>query len=244
MKTLPAEKFLLFFLFFHLLLGIYLANFNLEYFENVYVMEDGVIEWFTADALLFSSFLCFYRFLKLRKVRSALFSGMLLFLTLLFFFGAGEELSWGQRIFNVESSEFFLEHNAQGETNFHNMVVGDTKINKLIFSQLLGLIIIVYICVFPWVSLKVAWIRRLATQFAVPIPRLVHIISCLLLAMTYVFELMPSSKKGEMLEFGNCFIFFMILLYPRNSEIYDPEVKLDTSRSEHSVPLESQDTHS
>lgn len=231
MKIFPVERFLLFFLFFHLLLGIYLANFNLEYFESVYVMEDGSIEWFTADALFMSSFLCFYRFLKLRKVRSALFSGMLLFLTLLFFFGAGEELSWGQRILNVESSEFFLENNAQGETNFHNLVVGDTKINKLIFSQFLGISILLYICVFPWVSLKVEWVRRLATRFAVPIPRLIHIISCLLMGLTYALELMPSGKKGEMLEFGNCFVFFMILLYPRNSEIYDPDVKLE-ARSE------------
>ncbi|MEX2606206.1 MAG: hypothetical protein WD708_02580 [Kiritimatiellia bacterium] len=229
MKTYPAEKFLLFFLFFHLLLGIFLANFNLEYFETVYVMEDGVIEWFTTDALLFCSFLCLYRFCALRKVRPALFNGMLLFLTVLFFFGAGEELSWGQRIFNVESSDFFLEHNAQGETNFHNLVMGETKINKLIFSQLLGLSIILYICVFPWVSLKVEWVRRLATRFAVPIPRLIHIISCLLFALTYVLELMPTGKRGEMLEFGNCFIFFMILLYPRNSEIYDPEVDLKHS---------------
>lgn len=226
MKIHPVERFLLFFLFFHVVLGIFLANSNLEYFENVYVMEDGVIEWFTTDALLFCSFLSGFRFFQLRKVRSPLFRGMLLFLTVLFFFGAGEELSWGQRIFNVESSEFFLENNAQGETNFHNLVVGETKINKLIFSQLLGLTLITYICIFPWVSLKVNWVRDLADRFAVPIPRLIHIVSCLLMALIYVLELMPSSKKGEMLEFGNCFIFFMILLYPRNAGIYDPMVDM------------------
>ena len=42
-------------------------------------------------------------------------------MALIFIFGAGEEISWGQRIFNVESSEYFLENNAQGETNLHNM---------------------------------------------------------------------------------------------------------------------------
>lgn len=35
-----------------------------------------------------------------------------------------EEISWMQRIANVESSEFFLENNAQGETNFHNLATG------------------------------------------------------------------------------------------------------------------------
>ena len=34
---------------------------------------------------------------------------------------AGEELSWGQRIFQWETGEFFIENNAQGETNLHNL---------------------------------------------------------------------------------------------------------------------------
>ena len=33
------------------------------------------------------------------------------------------------------------ENNAQKETNLHNMMVGETKINKLIFSQLLTVIL-------------------------------------------------------------------------------------------------------
>jgi len=34
---------------------------------------------------------------------------------------AGEEISWGQRIFNWETPEKFAEANSQGETNLHNL---------------------------------------------------------------------------------------------------------------------------
>ena len=33
----------------------------------------------------------------------------------------GEEISWGQRIFQWETTGFFYYHNVQGETNFHNL---------------------------------------------------------------------------------------------------------------------------
>ena len=50
------------------------------------------------------------------------------------FFGFGEELSWGQRIFDVQSNDFFRKYNAQGETNLHNLMIDGIKINRWIFS--------------------------------------------------------------------------------------------------------------
>jgi hypothetical protein len=35
---------------------------------------------------------------------------------------AGEEVSWGQRFFAFEAPRFFAEHNAQAETNLHNLI--------------------------------------------------------------------------------------------------------------------------
>lgn len=42
-------------------------------------------------------------------------------LALLFFFAFGEEISWGQRIFNFETPEGIRENNIQEEFNLHNM---------------------------------------------------------------------------------------------------------------------------
>lgn len=222
-KLQPLEIALLAFLAFYFLIGVLSAVVNTEYFEQVYVVEDGVIEWLTVGALMMCAGVCGGRFLKLRSSRSPLFSGVLVFLTLLFVFGAMEELSWGQRILGRESSEFFLENNAQGETNFHNLVVGETKINKLIFSRLLGLIIITYIIIFPILYAKVTWVRNLASMFAVPVPKLIYIVTYLLVGISYPILDAFTHKKGELLEFGGCMLFLLILSFPKNAELYDPE---------------------
>lgn len=223
MKLDKVEIALLSFLFFHFLLGVWTAAYNTDYFDNLYTVEDGVIEWYTVDALLMCSAVCGWRFFRLRKHRPLLFSAVLGFLTLVFLFGAMEELSWGQRLLGRESSEFFLENNAQGETNFHNLVVGDTKVNKVIFSQLLGTIIISYILIFPVLYAKVAGVKKLASTFAVPVPKTIYVVSYLLVAASYPLLDAFTHKKGELLEFGGCFLFLLILAFPKNAELYDPE---------------------
>ena len=40
------------------------------------------------------------------------------------FYVVMEEISWGQRLFAIESPEFFVENNVQGETNLHNFLTG------------------------------------------------------------------------------------------------------------------------
>lgn len=42
-------------------------------------------------------------------------------LGLAFLLAAGEEISWGQRIIDFRTPEFFAEHNAQREFNLHNL---------------------------------------------------------------------------------------------------------------------------
>lgn len=46
-----------------------------------------------------------------------------LVLALLFIFGAGEEISWGQRIFDIETPEVLQKENVQDEINIHNMTM-------------------------------------------------------------------------------------------------------------------------
>lgn len=66
--------------------------------------------------------------LVLRKNR--LQAAIAVFIALMFFVIAMEEISWGQRIFDVESSEFFLEHNMQNEINLHNR---NTKLSEAVY---------------------------------------------------------------------------------------------------------------
>ena len=81
--------------------------------------EDGIVEWATVLALVGVSFIC----LRLTpkdypsKLKVAAYA-----LGILCIIAIGEEVSWGQRIFEFETSESFKELNHQNETNLHNLI--------------------------------------------------------------------------------------------------------------------------
>lgn len=200
-------------------LGIYYANTDLLYFDEVYTVEDGFVESGSAIFLFAASMLLLYRFFKLFKHKELFWKVGVLGLALVFFFGAGEEISWGQRIFNVESSQYFLENNAQGETNLHNLVVEDTKINKLIFSQLLTVVLVIYLIITPFLYRKFEWIKNLANKFAVPIVQWHHTISFLVGTVLLLF--ISSNRKWEIYEMAFSVIFLLIFIKPFNKEIYE-----------------------
>ncbi|MFH2034784.1 MAG: hypothetical protein ABIJ45_00130 [Candidatus Zixiibacteriota bacterium] len=112
---------------------------------RAFVAEDGIVEWTGTLALFAGVILTVIRIFKLWSSAKRLFIFCLILTALLFFFGGGEEISWGQRIFKIQSSQFFLENNAQSETNLHNLHIGDYKINKIIFSKVLLMIIVLYL---------------------------------------------------------------------------------------------------
>ena len=200
-------------------LGIYFANTDLTYFDEVYTVEDGFVENGSAIFLLGSSILLLVRFFKLFKHKDLFWKVGILAMAIVFFFGAGEEISWGQRILNVESSQYFIENNAQGETNLHNMVVGETKINKLIFSQLLSVVLVIYLIITPFLYRKYDWVKNLTNKFAVPIVQWHHTLSFLVGTLLLLF--ISSNRKWEIYELAFSVIFLLIFIKPINKEIYE-----------------------
>ena len=178
------------------------------------VEEDGLAENLTALMLFAASFVSIYRvkqFLPLKKYGWVIAQVLL---AIFFFFAAGEELSWGQRIFHIQSGEYFQQHNLQGETNLHNLVVGDTKINKLIFSQLLFLVLVIYFVFLEFLAKRVKWIGNLVVHyFNIPLPKLHHIVMMLFSAV--IIQGIYYSRHAELLECVFATIFFMIFLYPK-----------------------------
>jgi len=220
-KPTRIESFFYAILFQFVLFGLYFAHNNNEYFESVFVVEDGLVEWLTVCWLMATAFLCLKRFVTLQGKRPKFFLAMLLVFSALFIFGAGEEISWGQRIFNVQSSDFFQTHNAQGETNLHNLVVSGKKINKMIFGVALGIIIGIYTLLLPTLARKYKPVMKLVQKFAVPIPRGRHVLAYLLLFL--FVEINPSAKRGELIEFGGTLIFFLIFFNPWNRRAFTIE---------------------
>jgi len=219
MKTLTRTDIIAYlFLFLVFGIGIYYANTDLQYFDEFYTKEDGFAEYGTAFLLFCSSLLLISRFIKLQKYKKNLWKLGILAIALVFIFGAGEEISWGQRIFNIESSEFFKENNAQAETNLHNLVVDGKKVNKIIFSQLLTAILVIYLIITPFLYRKFDSIKNLANLFAVPIVQWHHTIAFLI--CTGLLSFMGSDRKWELYELAFGVIFFLIFLNPLNKRIY------------------------
>lgn len=219
MKKITIEKSLFAFVAFHVLLGVLISVINERYFGASYTTEDGIIEWLSVDALILSAGLTISRIFRIRLSKGWPFLIGLLLFAFLFLFGAGEEISWGQRIFSIESSDFFKAHNSQGEMNIHNLVIEGRKINKIIFGTFLGICVATYFLVFPILYRKYETVKKLINKWAIPIAQTRHIIAYLLLFA--ICLIIPSSKRGEILEFGGTFIFFILILFPVNRDIFD-----------------------
>jgi len=207
-----------------LLIGMGLSHYDETVFRETYVVEDGFIEWLTVLGLVLCAGACAYRIKTLWGQKKVLFIGVLAFMTMVFIFGAGEEISWGQRIFNVETSEFFEEHNAQGEMNLHNLRVNGVKINKLIFAKGLGLAFLLYLAVLTPLYRRKATVRRFLDRLAFPVPKNYQIIAYIV-ALIIVEGLTDSSKRGEMTEFSITFVVFLNLMYPGNKALFARQSK-------------------
>ena len=208
--------------------GCILSYIDPDSFRHQYTGEDGPLENLTVLFLLAGAICCFYRIFKLRKEKNILFLFCTFILASLFIFGAGEEISWGQRIFDNKSSEFFQKYNTQGETTLHNLSFTGSdgkkiKINKLVFSKILTFCIIIYMLILPFLYRKKETIKNWINKFAIPLPENRHIILYILLAIIVLS--IDHKRKGELLEFGGCFLFLMITIFPLNKNNFLPKNK-------------------
>ncbi len=217
------EKGLLMVLLSSSVFATYLGFSNPDLFTNRYMMEDGAVEYATVLLLLASCLLVGYRWFtynRAQPIRFTLVSALIIFS---FFFVAGEELSWGQRILGLETTEYFKQHNAQEELNLHNLVVEGVKINKLIFGLILTTVIIIYLVLIPILYHKMKSASYLIDKWYIPVPRLRHVI--IYLALNLVISQIPASKNWEFLEFGSVLIFFLILWNPVNYHLFKTQGK-------------------
>ncbi len=105
------------------LLCIYMIFITKEWLYWKLVWDDGIIENMTVIFYFISSLLAGYIAVFSFRNKEALFGILYIFLTCSFLFICGEEISWGQRIFNILPSEFIVKHNNQNETNVHNLKI-------------------------------------------------------------------------------------------------------------------------
>ncbi len=97
--------------------GFYMAFYQARLFWYM-EKEDSLTETLTFVVYVLLAFLCFKIAIQIRKKK--LFTILFVLAALIFVLIAGEEISWGQRIFNFETPEHIAKNNTQKEFNLHN----------------------------------------------------------------------------------------------------------------------------
>ena len=120
-------------------------------------IEDGVIEWIGALSFFFASIIFFYLFFRIDSGNK--FFGFetkrnifFLLLGIIFFLAFGEEISWGQRIFGMQTPDLLKEVNYKEEINIHNLKIlwlGDVRIINMLFL----LFWMIYCLIIPMLNL-------------------------------------------------------------------------------------------
>lgn len=132
-----SGKFLLF-----LSLNIIAFGANLFfYFPTFYGMlsfEDYPVEDITFVAFLLSSFVCLSLIKKIQVSKIENFFKkisliILALIALMSFWIAGEEISWGQRIFQIKTPEEISEINVQNEITVHNLKIFQELVYKIYY---------------------------------------------------------------------------------------------------------------
>lgn len=186
--------------------------------EELYLLiirEDGVIEYLTASFLLFASIKLFFLFLKIYKKYSVFNFGLLSY-SLVLFFGFGEEISWGQRIFGIQSPSFFSENNFQGEINIHNMMLMGVDLNRWIFTYVLVLIFTFYFLITPIMYYKNKFPKTIVNRFSFLIPN--YLYSSIFLITTLIINLNLAEKVSEVWECSFAVTIFFICFNSLNKK--------------------------
>ena len=146
--------------------------------------EDGFFEYATALCFGVAGALLLVRFTSSRvgndfflfRTRRNVF---LLLLGLVFVFGCGEEISWGQRLMGFETPDSIAQVNLQGETNIHNLMIfhrrdsaGQEKSGWMLWlsvERLFSLFWFTYCFVTPIANRAIQPLRRLLSRINLPI---------------------------------------------------------------------------
>ena len=181
---------------------------------NATIQEDALIENITAFALLAFSMILLFRLIKVWNSKNVKWIIFNIIIISILFFGFGEEISWGQRIFSIESNEYFSENNLQGETNLHNLKLFGLKVNEVVFTYVLGLVFGFYIFLSSFFYKKTQYFRNIINKYGIPLPRIQHSIGFVI--ATLIITAIPHSRVWERWECFNVLLLFLIFLQPYN----------------------------
>ncbi|MEM9088774.1 MAG: hypothetical protein AAGC93_08535 [Cyanobacteria bacterium P01_F01_bin.53] len=192
--------------------------------------EDGFFEYAGAFLFLFSGVLFLMNFWKGRK-RGKPFSfrnTLFLLLGLVFLLGFFEEISWGQRIFDIPTPEGLKAINTQDELNFHNLSFWNDRDEngarvsgwKQMFTvtRMFSLFWFSFCCLIPTVYQCFGPARKRLERIAFPIVPLsiggFFMVNYLMLKiLTPYVDTLLQYPMVEVSESTSAFLFFLVSLW-------------------------------
>ncbi len=188
--------------------------------------EDGIVEWIGSLCLLSVSIMFFILFLRSRRF-------FLIFFSIIFFIGFGEDISWGYHIFNYKIPEKMMEINVSRDFNLHNIEIFNTEDfngkSKTGFARLLEIdfmfkvFTILYGILLPFLVFHFKIFSKISTRIKLPVPPISIGIFFLFNWVCYriisiyfssnVWEYSFDRTFSEVLESVESFIFLVFCFY-------------------------------
>ena len=161
--------------------------------------EDGIVEWM--------QFLCFtviaglLAFATIERARQPGAGRLELLalggLSVVVALAAIEEISWFQRVLQVQSPDFFLQNNRQAETNLHNLAVGSGSLHKNVILKLIVIVGLTHNLILPLLARSRPAVRDFVERFGLYLPPLAASIPYLVLVILSHL-LIDHPRKGEL----------------------------------------------
>ena len=174
------------------------------------IQEDSVVEYLTFALFLLTGVLLFF---TAAAERSSWRRGVYILGGIVLVFAAGEEISWGQRIFNFATPDFLIGVNERNEFNVHNIAYD-------VFDGIYrngALLLCLITCV--------ALFFRKDRLLGMPLPSILLMLSFLLMlsyqrtaAFVDVLDFISFTEKGLLL------LFAIYALLSRKSRLFIPAV--------------------
>ena len=183
-------------------------------FATGFAIEDGPVEYGTALMLLVSALVLAWQAVRQFRLGQTLAGICLVVYALIFVFGTGEEISWGQRIFGLETPDYLMERNYQEEITLHNIVVGGKQLTKTVFGGGLTVAILLYLLAVPALYGKSAVVTRMADRLAVPVPLWRH--GIMGVGASVVMLVVDIPRQWEVYELVFSLLTVSIFLAPAN----------------------------
>ena len=177
------------------------------YYYNRLTNEDNFVEWGTVVFLLLAAVLAILHAVRSKRDAKRYFWFFVLFAISCSLF-AIEEISWGQRIFGLESPEYFLEHSDQQEINIHNIVNEKFSVRT---KHIAAWVLLGYGVALPMLA-RYQFVFSFVKRLGIVIPPLV-LIPGFIFASVMTWDRFFSGQDEEVAEFFFSILIFLVMVF-------------------------------